>query len=188
MPVKIIIIDGLKGAYSPEYEAAQQIKEQFERDFKNIPGANGKITIYSSLSIHNQKRRDIDLLLIGEFSSCLIKNLKVWMEESHVVQSRIVDVDVQNFCFVIELKDLPVDRIRSEGQDLYGKYDGNFGYNISKQSVEQLYSLKNFWKDRVLAPFICNFLWLRSITREDLNNIWSSDDHFSLQIHFLSEI
>lgn len=179
MPVKIIIIDGLKGAYSPEYEAAQQIKEQFERDFKNIPGANGKITIYSSLSIHNQKRRDIDLLLIGEFSSCLIKNLKVWMEESHVVQSRIVDVDVQNFCFVIELKDLPVDRIRSEGQDLYGKYDGNFGYNISKQSVEQLYSLKNFLERQgVLAPFICNFLWLRSITREDLNNIWSSDDHF----------
>lgn len=179
MPVKTNIINGQKERYTPEFDAAKQIKEQFDRDFKNIIGANGEITIYSSLSIHNQRRQDIDLLIIGDFSNCLIRNLKVWMEENQEVRLKTVDANIRNFCFVIELKDLPIDRIRSEGQDLYGKYDGNFSHNISKQSVEQLYSLKNFLnRQGVSSPFICNFLWLRSITREDLKNIWSGEDHF----------
>lgn len=134
--------------------------------FAKYPQAKGEVHIGYSLTLSGQKVRDIDLLLFGEISGCVLKSF--YASPSDKAKQ---DVSVESFCYVIELKDHSSDKVKSEDTHLWVNYKGSWK-DVSDQSEAQKYSfMKYFEKANGYAPFVCNLIWFRQIGCEALNKI-----------------
>lgn len=166
MAVKVNILTHNVEDNSPEYEAAKELKDILDACFAKYPQAKGDVRIGYSLTLSGQKVRDIDLLLFGEVSGCVLKSAYA----SPTDKSKM-DVSVESFCYVIELKDHSSDKVKSEDTHLWVNYKGSWK-DVSDQSEAQKYSfMKYFAKANDYTPFVCNVIWLRQIKRESLSKI-----------------
>jgi hypothetical protein len=90
---------------SREKEAAQQLKSRFEEELKGT-GAKGNIIIASSVQLFGQEVRDLDLVVIGNISGLKLRiNTKYENRYSIPLGPKEIDVDIKDFCIIIELKD-----------------------------------------------------------------------------------
>lgn len=162
MPIQIIVKDyGHKGN---EYDAALELKSQFERDFSGCQ-AKGKILIASSVQIYGGTIRDIDLIILGELEGYKTKlNTKFRNRNNIIFGPKENDIEVRNFCFVVELKDHDPRHLKFDNFNLYANYNGYYR-NVSDQSERQKYEFKKFIEENTngKVPHIVNLIWLRQV-------------------------
>ncbi|MEK8130894.1 AAA family ATPase [Paenibacillus filicis] len=151
----------------PEYEAAEQLAKVFKEDL--LIGESGKIIIAVGVTCFGQKVKDIDLVVVGQFDKGFRRKvssraMKDRTEEKHAERS----VYFNNFCFCIEVKDHPSDRVMFQGGQAFVRYKNNNFHNATVQSNEQKYSLLRYLQDKIKLkrdPRICNFIWFRNMEK-----------------------
>lgn len=162
MPIQIIVKD--YGHQGNEYDAALELKSQFERDFSGCQ-AKGKILIASSVQIYGGTIRDIDLIILGELEGYKTKlNTKFRNRNNIIFGPKENDIEVRNFCFVVELKDHDPRHLKFDNFNLYANYNGYYR-NVSDQSERQKYEFKKFIEENTngKVPHIVNLIWLRQV-------------------------
>lgn len=159
MSIKIIIIDN--GVKTSESDAAIKLKQNIEN---GIPkDAEGDILIFTNLTLHGQSTRDVDLLVIGALNNC---KYPINNNPEHKFYH------VNDFCIVIELKEHEAKYIHPKGTDLYVTYKEGHDKNATRQNEEQKYCFIKYFKKRYdYEPRTANFVWLKSISRQQLASI-----------------
>lgn len=85
------------------------------------------------------------------------------------------EVSVKGFCFTIETKRHQAEHIQLDSTILKVMYKGKY-HDATTQSEKQKYALKNYLYERLgKSPYICNFIWFRSINYEAINNLVEGD-------------
>lgn len=158
---------------SDERSAAECLKKQFEADLKTFQRAKGDIYILTSVFLFGQKRRDVDLLVMG-FIEGLTLNDTFFAKTSDNTNIRINSLDIQSFIVNIELKSHPVHNISHDGNGHYiVKYlSTNTIEDASEQVFDTLHSLRNHLSSQLgIAPFVSDVLWFKSISMPELNSL-----------------
>ena len=174
MAVKIQILTHANDDDSPEALAAVEMKEMLADSFAKYPNAQGYVYIGYSLTLSGQKVRDIDLLLYGEVQGVTLKSF-----HQSPADDKKRDVELESFCYVIELKDHAADKVKTENTHLWVSYKGACK-DVSDQSEAQKYSFMNyFYRANGYKPFVCNVLWFRQIASEDLSKLKVAGNTFN---------
>lgn len=160
-----IIIENKSYADSSREKAAQQLKNHFEEDLKGY-SAKGNIIIASSVQLFGQEVRDLDLVVIGNISGLKLRiNTKYENRYSIPLGPKEIDVDIKDFCIIIELKDHdPRHLYYDDFGTLFAEYqDGR--RNVTDQSEKQKYALKKFISENSnqKPPLIINMIWARQV-------------------------
>lgn len=125
--------------------------------------------------MYAQNVRELDLVVIGAFGAGYIVELP----------GMDAPVAIKNFCFAIEVKDHGCEDVELIGPNLFVKYNGKLS-PATNQSKEQMQALKNYFYNRLnYSPYICNFIWLRNVSRQDLLRLTGSNDNVKFQHNFL---
>ena len=160
------------GSNNNEAQAAKDIRNTFAEELRGS-NARGNIVISSSVQLFGQKVRDLDLVILGKFSGLKV-NLHSQLINQHQITlpvSELKDVEIKDFCFVVEMKDHDANDLYTDNFALYAKYKDGVR-NVTDQSEEQKYALKNFITSECegRAPRIVNLIWLRNVdSRSQLN-------------------
>lgn len=166
MAIKINILTHGVEDNTPEYGAAEELKEMLADSLSKYPNVCGQVNIGYSLTLSGQKVRDIDLLLYGEVQGVTLKSF-----HQSPTDDRKRDVEIESFCYVIELKDHTADKVKTENTHLYVSYRDSWK-DVSDQSEAQKYSFMNyFYRTNGYKPFVCNIIWFRQIASENLNKL-----------------
>ncbi len=156
-----------------EYTAALQLQALFQQEIP--PQINGRILIYSNAQLYAQNVRELDLVVIGSFTSGFRIQLPGYDSP----------MDIKNFCFCIEVKDHGCEDVEMIGPNLFVRYRGKLS-PVTGKSKEQMQSLKDYFYDRLgYSPYICNFIWLRNVPKTDLLRLTGSDEKVKYQHNFL---
>ena len=83
---------------SSEYRGIIRIQQYFQESIPEY--VNGQICLFSSLTMHGQKVRDLDILVVGEIEGYRMENC--YTNDTRYPKK---DVVVNNFCCTIELKE-----------------------------------------------------------------------------------
>ena len=161
----IKILPRFYGNHEQENNAANQLKARFEEELRSID-ARGEIIIASSVQLYGQAVRDLDIVILGHLIGYKTQlHSKVRNTNDIVVGPINVEVEVKDFCFVIELKDHEARDITYDNFCLYAKYKDGSTRNVTEQSENQKYALKEFIRinSSVKPPYIVNLIWLRQI-------------------------
>lgn len=168
-----------------EYQDALALKQLFESEFADNQ-TNGEILIISNATLFGQETKDVDLIVVGTFEkySCRVKTKA---KDSKKVELELKErtVFVNNFCFVIETKKHRAEDIQLNGLNLLVRYNEKLS-DVTTQSENQKYSLKNFFKDRLnFAPYICNFIWFRNINWDSIKNLLGNNENILTKHNYL---
>lgn len=158
---------------SDERSAAESLKQKFQTDLGTFQCAKGDIYILPSVFLFGQKRRDVDLLVMG-FIEGLTLNDTFFAKTSDKTNIRINSLDIQSFIVNIELKSHSVRNITHDGNGHYiVKYlSTNTIEDASEQVFETLHSLRNHLSSQLgIAPFVSDVLWFKSISMTELNSL-----------------
>ena len=159
-----------------EYQDALQLKQLLESSL-DMGSTNGEILIISNATLFGQETKDIDLIVIGNFEKyrCNIKTKAVGKDREELdLKERTVFV--KNFCFTIETKRHRAEDIRLDGLNLLVKYNNKLS-DVTGQSEDQKYSLKNFLSDRLgFSPYINNFIWFRNVNWESIKHLLGNNE------------
>lgn len=172
MPVTIDI--KRYGNKSNENQAAEQLKQQFENDFRGKE-LKGRILIASSVQLFGGSVRDLDLVVLGKLEGyTTYLTSKVKNRNNLVFGPSKNKVDIHDFCFIIELKDHDPRHLFCDNFALYAEYLDSTR-NVTEQSENQKYALKNFitQNSKSKVPTIVNLIWLRQV--DDLSIIPGSE-------------
>lgn len=153
-----------KTKLSDEAEAAEDLVIRFKEELKKYPKASGNIYVFSNLSMFAQKRRDIDLLIIG-FVKDLSLHGKFQGKTKDGTQHLIEELDINSFIFNVEIK--AHSKIDLRGTDYWVEYaTTNTEEDVTVQAFETMNSLRNHLDANCgINPFICDMIWFRSIKR-----------------------
>ena len=161
---RIKITNRFYGSHERENGAAKQLKERFAQELKDVD-ATGEIIIASSIQLYGQAVRDLDLVVLGRLSGYKTKlHTKVRNQKKVVVGPIDCEVEVKDFMFTIELKDHDARDLSYDNFCLYANYPDGTIRNVTEQSEDQKYALKNFISEyHGQPPYIINLIWLRQI-------------------------
>lgn len=166
-----------------ENKAAEELKQQFENDFRG-KSVKGRILIASSVQLFGGSIRDLDIVVLGKLDG-YTPNLKTKVRnKNNLILGPLQNtVDVKDFCFIIELKDHDARHLFSDNFALYAEYE-NSTRNVTEQSEDQKYALKNFisQNSKGKVPTIVNLIWLRQV--ENLSKIPGCDNKNILPSNF----
>ena len=154
-----------------EYKDSIILKEIFESEFRNIPIV-GEILIICNATLFGQDTKDVDIIVIGKFEkySTRIKT-KSKLSDKTILEQKERTLFINDFCFVIETKHHSADKIQMNGTTLLVRYNNKF-HDVTIQSENQKYSLKNYFEDRLnFSPYICNFIWLRNVSSNSIKEL-----------------
>ena len=101
---------------SNELKAALELKSMLINSMPN--NAVGNIYIGHNLTLCGQDVRDIDIAVWGSFSDCELS--KFYTNDSKYPKK---DLQLRDFCIVIELKEHSADRISFANTHLYAEYN-----------------------------------------------------------------
>jgi hypothetical protein len=159
-----IKIRGVSG--SEEFLAAQTLKLVFERDLS--VKAAGSIDICTNLKLIGQKTKDVDMLVIGKLQGESMR-LEIPQESNF----KDCEVSIQSFFFVIEVKNHDLTNTSLAGNRILVKYSNKWS-DATNQAFDEMNALRGFLEPRFAGekiPYICNFVWLRNITRKAISSI-----------------
>lgn len=163
MPVKIEILNTNHND-SNELKAAFELKSILINSIPN--NAVGNIYIGHSLTLCGQDVRDIDIAVWGSFSDCEL--FKFYTNDSKYPKK---DMQVCDFCIVIELKEHPVDRISFANTHLYAEYNSG-KKDVTNQNELQRYSMMNYLNAYCgVNVFVTNVIWLKSVSERELKTV-----------------
>ena len=155
---------------SDEAQAEEDLVERFKQELAAYPNASGKIYIFTNLSMFGQKRRDIDMLILGFTKDFTLKG-KFEAKTSTETNLIINELEVNSFICNVEIKSHS--SVTYEETNYYVEYSRtNTIENATVQAFETMNSLRTHLDVHLdLQPFICDLLWFRSISKNDLNEL-----------------
>ena len=172
-----------------EYKAALRLKKIFEDEFQGRP-AVGEILIISNATLFGQATKDVDIVVLGSLDKF---NLKIkskavarnQQQEDIELEQKFHNVFINDFCFTIEIKEHPAERIQLDGITLKVDYKDKL-VDVTNQSENQKYALKRFFEDRLgYSPYICNFIWLRNVSKESIQELLGNNPNISDKHNYL---
>lgn len=166
MSVKIEVLN-INHNDSNESKAALDLKSFLMNSMPN--NAVGNIHISHSLTLCGQDVRDIDIAVWGNFSDCKLS--KFYTNDSKYPKK---DMQVRDFCVVIELKEHSADRISFSNTHLYAEYNSG-KKDVTNQNELQRYSMMNYLNAYFgVSIFVTNVIWLKSISDRELKTVVGS--------------
>jgi len=152
MPLNINIIGNED---TIEYKDTLFLKSIFENQISKK--LNGEILMISNATLFGYQVKDLDIIVMGNFER----------NKNPIINNTFIN----DFCFVIETKNHRAEDIVYENNILKVKYSNKY-HDVTTQNEKQKYSLKNYFEDKLKkSPFICNFIWLRQMTTEELDEL-----------------
>lgn len=154
-----------------EGEAARALRQSILETWpwaEDDPGT--KIHIVAGVKCHGQPVRDLDLVVLGQFSgrARYVQFLPFFNTRNNSLIKLNATVIVRSLCLIIEVKDSGSENVRFVGTQVEVQYDQGWK-NVTEQSHKQIFALKNYLlHHRVAAPHITNLIWLRNIENADL--------------------
>lgn len=151
-----------------EYSAAATLRELIARVWPStISSRDQNIHVVAGAKCHGQRRRDIDLLVIANFSQPM--PYTPFLPFSGFGQPQSPDsVEIESLFVAIELKDHLPNQVRFVGTHVEVSYQGRWK-DATEQNDEQIYSIKNFLQShRLRAPKITPLIWLRNVPNTQL--------------------
>lgn len=180
MSVSIKILNKSIDESNNEYRAAEALKTLLENSFTE--NVNGTIGIAYGLTLCGQEVRDIDLLLFGKLDNYILSK--------HYTNNPCYhkqDLKVDGFCVVIELKEHIIDRVDICNTHIHVEYRGSWK-DATEQNEKQRYACASYLENEIgYKLYTTNFLWLKSLTKEQLrskagkNNIGALSAEFSFK-------
>lgn len=183
MPLKI----NIKGnSETSEYKDALVLKQIFLDSLRN---ANGEILIVCNATLFGQEVKDVDLIAIGKlenYSTTINTKVKTKKYNTyHELDEEYRKVYINDFCYVFETKKHRAEDVQLNGLNLLVKYNNKLK-DVTTQSESQKYSLTNFFEDRLkFKPYICNFIWLRSVSFESIKNLLGDNSKIHKKHNYL---
>ena len=172
---------------TPEYKDALILKQIF---LDSLSNAEGEILIICNATLFGQEVKDIDLIAIGKLENYPISlktaaKTKIFGKNEELGEE-IRKVFVNDFCFVFETKKHRAEDIQLNGLTLLVKYNNKFK-DVTTQSENQKYSLTRFFEDRIkFKPYVCNFIWLRNVSKDSINNILGNNSKIYKKHNYLA--
>ena len=163
---------------TPENQAAEQLRDMLAA---SVPEEiEGQIYIASNVKhLYNLLWLiDIDILVRGEFSNCILPHYYS-LEE----QGPKKDLVVKDFLLAIELKSHQADRVSCKDSQIWVKYSNktqNVTHSIDLQRDHLIFALKSEHTDVIASDAI----WLNSVTKEELSKITSGQNVNALPNEF----
>ena len=159
--VTIKIINESNDNKTSELQAAKDLKDLLTTSLPE--SLKGEIIIAHSVTLVGQSPRDVDLLVAGKFDNYVIKNYY-----SSDPQYKKKDLYVESFCIAIELKQQTEQGVRLNGTHIEVLYK-NYWKDATIQNENQRYSVVNYFQnDFGYKPWISNFIWLKSLSSQQL--------------------
>lgn len=138
-----------------ESKAAETMRNYIESTFP-IEG-EGTIDIISGLNLPFGDVSDIDILVIANLHNCIIRY-------------KDNPIEVKSFVTAIELKEQDFQNVYIKGESIWVNYPSTqIIKNASDQNIKQKYTIHNYCLRQNLALYISHSLWLKSISRDDLD-------------------
>jgi hypothetical protein len=158
---------------TPEYSGAQHIAEILQPHVAHI---DGEISVRSGIKLFGQRRRDVDILIMGRCTAGIPAELwdaSLPKSKSHASERK--PGAFFSFVLCIEVKDQCASDVRFENTCAWVRYREKWS-DASNQNEQQKYSLLRYFKNFLgWQPFVCNLLWFRNIEENSLpefpNNI-----------------
>ena len=167
MPVKIEIVNKVIDDNNNECKAALLLKSMMNNSF--LKQTNGTIGIAYGLTLCGQETRDIDIAIWGSFSDCELS--KFYTNDSKYPKKNL---QVRDFCIVIELKEHSADRISFANTHLYAEYNSG-KKDVTNQNELQRYSMMNYLNAYCgVNVFVTNIIWLKSVSDRELKKVVGS--------------
>lgn len=177
MAVSVKIVNKVVNEENNEYQAALALRDMLQKSFDSH--INGKIGIAYGLTLYGQATRDIDILLFGEFENYILSS---FYTNDPKYSRRNLSVD--NFCIAIELKEHPFDRVRVDSTHINVKYQSKWK-DATEQNEKQRYSCSSYLKVETGNDiYTTNFIWLKSLTKEQLDSISGNNGVGALSANF----
>lgn len=153
-----------------EGEAARTLRQSILESWpwaEDDPGT--EIHIIAGVKCHGQPVRDLDLVVLGQFSArARYVPFLPFFDTWDNTLKRPNTVYVRSLCLVIEVKDSSSENVQFVGTQVEVQY-GPEWKNVTEQSHKQVFALKNYLlHHRIAAPHITNLIWLRNIENADL--------------------
>jgi hypothetical protein len=150
---------------SSEYKAAKELEYMLAHSVSQ--DIDGQLYIASNLTLSGQRVRDIDIAIWGNLSNYILPNYYS-NDESRYPKK---DLEVQSFFVVIELKEKSIDYCSLDGTHIWIDYGGEFK-DVTHQNENQRYAMKTYLQKFChLNVFVSNFIWLNSVTDEELEEM-----------------
>lgn len=165
---------------SDEYKDALELKQIFENGLND--NHYGNVLIVPNVTLFGQDTKDVDLIVLGRLNN-FKKKLKTKLKSKNGLDDNLEtrNINIFDFCFVIEVKRHNPEKVEIRGQNLVVYYR-NKKSDATTQSERQKYALKSYLEDRLnFSPFICNFIWFKNISRDELLNLVSSSESENLK-------
>lgn len=177
MSVSVKILNKEELSCKPECNAAKELKGLLE---KSLPSsATGEICIAYGLTLCGQSPRDVDILIVGQLQSCIIKDFY-----TNDPSYKKKDLSIDSFCTVVELKDHASHRVHISNTHLFVEYNGEWK-DATEQNEGQRYSFMNYFHASCgYNPFVSNFIWFRSLTDKQLRSINNGNPNGALSSEF----
>ena len=154
MPVDISIINA-SGQDSKELKALEEfLLPKFQEYFRAHSDVSGKLAFYPNNIIFHGPTKDVDILMVGDFSNFFID-----------FEGR--RVRIERICTSIEAKSHNADSVYSVGQNLYVVYPEK-NENVTIQRKRQLDLLTNFLGKAGVLPYITALIWCYGLSDEEL--------------------
>ena len=155
---------------SSEAKAAAQVKKILEKELSQISKySKGEILIISNVTLFGQETKDIDIIMIGKLENLKLQITSETKDKSFTtlpVAKR--ETYLNSFCYVIELKEHSHSGVKQDGLNLLVKYNQKWS-DATSQSEKQKYALMKYFNEQLgFSPSICNFIWLRNISSNEL--------------------
>jgi len=178
---------------SHEFSAGKILKEAIE---SQIPASTvGELCICTNVQIFGQKVRDIDIVVFGYFKDLSEQIYSNTNKNPTKFKTR--KVCINSICITIELKEQDSKNVEMIGTNLKVNYSDGTARDVTAQSEEQRYSLKNFINQNASHVFcyINNLIWLfnlselsiKNLTNNVANNLLPSKFNFNFLISKLCE-
>ena len=165
--MKVKLLTNCKYGATAESAAAEKLKDIL---LKSIPNdVKGQITIAPNVTLNGQSVRDLDLVVWGIFSNCVLPHFY-----TNEATKSTKNLQVKDFFLVIELKQQPIEKLSCEGGHIMVEY-GDEIKDATHQSENQRYAMKIFLqKFSHLKVFVTNAIWLNSVTNDELKELTCS--------------
>ena len=133
------------------------------------------VTLISGIKCHKRRTKDIDILVMGSFSQPLTYQQYMPFEADRGKFDGIHTINVESFCFVLEVKNHPFDAVRFRGlagaETVEVYYQKTGWHDVTEQNHAQIFSARSVFEDNQLtAPWISGLIWLRGVDGKEIPN------------------
>ena len=137
---------------SREAEVSREVKKSFLDIWPWLKNnKENKISIFHNIKCFSETVKDLDIVIIGDLPAEPEITVRL-TSNGHPVNK----IKIRSFCFTVELKEHPPERVSFSGSKLFVDYSGKKSC-VTDQSEAQKFSLKNYLEDSCVissAPFI----------------------------------